>query len=136
MVSYIYFRIYTCIKSFSCTTELRLVSQLYPNFKKSLWFLLPHATSVYQCNRSVNTVTQYKTQRGQLPGGLGVRIQCFHCCGPGLTSSQETSIPAGCMVQPRLNTHTNPSKWMLCKNAAQLLSPLLYFSQLCSVFQA
>ena len=90
------------------------------------------STTYHQCRSAQHIceycVTQYKTPRRQLPGGLGVRIQRFNCSRPGLTSSQETSIPAGCMAQPRLNTHTNPSKWMLCKNAAQLPSPLLHFS--------
>ena len=80
-----------------------------------------HGVSVHQsCEYCVR---QYKTQSRQLPGGLGVRIQCFHCCGPGLMSSQETNILHGATKIK----HTNPSKWMLCENTAQLSSSLLHF---------
>ena len=30
---------------------------------------------------------------GEFPGGLVVRIQGFHCCGPGSIPGQETKIP-------------------------------------------
>ena len=45
-----------------------------------------------------------KNYVGEFPGGLVVRILCFHCRGPGSVPGLGTEIPASCAARPKKQT--------------------------------
>ena len=58
----------------------------------------PENSLTHSLTHSFSTlIEEYNQQRREFPGGLVVRIQCFHCCGPGPLSGWETD-PTNCTV--------------------------------------